>query len=155
MNTLKNMDKVDLTIIKALQESGRTKRKVIAEKTGLSLPAISERLKKLEDEGIIKEYNAVIDPRKLGFDVTAFVVVTIDSSRHFKSFLDHVNKTEQIIECHAITGEGTHLIKVRAQDTQALEKLLSKIQSWQGVERTISRVVLSSPKETTNVPINF
>ena len=61
--------------------------------------------------------------------------------------------TAEINECHAVTGDGTHLLKVRARNTEELEMLLSKIQSWHGVVRTMTRVVLSSPKETTNIPV--
>ena len=69
------------------------------------------------------------------------------------SFLEHTMKTDDIQECHAITGEGTHLLKVRTENTAGLEKLLARIQSWQGVIRTSTSLVLSSPKETTYIKI--
>ena len=56
-------------------------------------------------------------------------------------------------ECHAITGKGTHLLKIRTRSTESLEKLLSRIQSWEGVVQTMTSVVLSSPKETTYLPL--
>lgn len=153
MNSPRPLDEIDITLMEVLQERGRTKRGDLAQTTGLSVPAVSERLKKLEEAGFITAYRAVVDPRKLGWDVTAFIVVAIDSSKHYRAFLEKVHVTAEVTECHAITGEGTHLLKVRARSTEELEKLLSKIQSWLGVVRTMTRVVLSSPKETTHVPI--
>ena len=153
MDTPRPLDHIDLTLLEVLQEQGRTKRNTLAEKTGLSVPAVSERLKKLEDGWIIIGYRAVVDQRRLGFDVTAFIVVTVDSSKHYQSFLNRVRATPEVIECHAITGEGTHLLKVRSTNTGALERLLSQIQSWSGVTRTLTSVVLSSPKETTVTPV--
>ena len=147
------LDSIDFTILKVLQERARTKRSELAEETGLSVPAISDRLKHLEDSGVVKNYCAVVNHKKLGFDVTAFIAVTVDSSTHYENFLTKVSDTGEIIECHAITGEGTHLLKVRTKNTAALERLLSLIQSWGGVVKTTTRVVLSSPKETTRIPV--
>lgn len=152
MSPHRQLDKIDHTLLEMLQENGRTKRNELAEATGLSVPAISERLRKLEGAGVIVGYHAVVDARKLGWDVTAIIEVIVDSSKHYRTFLARVEETPEIAECHAITGEGTHLLKVRARNTADLEKLLGQIQSWQGVVRTMSHVVLSSPKETTVLP---
>jgi len=147
------LDKVDLELLEILQSHGRMKRNELAEKVGLSLPAVSERMKKLEDAGIIDGYYAKLNPKKIGIDITAFVIVTIDTSKHFPAFLEQAVKSEEILECHAITGEGTHLLKVRTENTQGLEKLLAKIQSWQGVLKTTTHLVLSTAKETTRLKI--
>jgi len=153
MHSPRPLDDIDIALMEALQVKGRTKRNALAEATGLSVPAVSERLRKLEEAVIITAYRAFVDPRKLGWDVTAFIGVTVDSSKHYQAFLDRVEATAEINECHAVTGDGTHLLKVRARNTEELEMLLSKIQSWHGVVRTMTRVVLSSPKETTNIPV--
>ncbi|MFA4874239.1 MAG: Lrp/AsnC family transcriptional regulator [bacterium] len=147
------IDPIDVTILEALQKQARTKRGELAEMTGLSIPAISERLKKLEDAKIIRSYGAMLDPRALGFDVAAFIFVTIDSSKHYRAFLQRVQEQDEVLECHAITGRGTHLLKVRTNNTATLEKLLSRIQSWEGVTQTMTSVVLSSPKEGSYLPI--
>lgn len=152
MMTPRPLDDTDHTFLKVLQDRGRTKRNELAEITGLSIPAVSERLKKLEEAGVIQEYRAIIDHKKLGWDVSAFILVTVDSSKHFPAFINRCKETDAVLECHAITGEGTHLLKVRARNTQGLEKLLAGIQSWPGVIETITRVALSSPKETTCIP---
>jgi len=147
------LDKVDRTLLHILQESGRCKRNELAEATGLSIPSVSERLKKLEESGFIRGYRAILDPELMGFGIMAFIVVTVDSSGNYPSFIDHVRRMDEIAECHAITGEGTHMLKVRTKTTSDLERLLSEIQSWEGVTKTTTRVALSSPKESTKIPV--
>ncbi|MBI3004423.1 MAG: Lrp/AsnC family transcriptional regulator [Ignavibacteriales bacterium] len=151
---MSNIDETDIKIIDVLQKEGRTKRNDLAAKVGLSLPAVSERLRKLEETGYITGYFAKVDHKLLGKDITAFVIVTVDSSKHFTSFLEHVNTSDEILECHAITGDGTHLLKVRTENAASLEKLLAKIQSWNGVTKTTTSVVLSTAKETLRVKIH-
>ena len=146
-------DDTDVKILEILQREGRTRNSELAEVVGLSLPAVGERLKKLEESGIITGYYARLDHRLLGKDVTAFVTVTVDSSRHFSLFVEHSANVVEIQECHAITGEGTHLIKIRTKNTTELEKLLAKIRSWQGVVKTTASIVLSTSKESTQIKI--
>jgi Lrp/AsnC family transcriptional regulator, leucine-responsive regulatory protein len=136
-----------------LQINGRIQRNELAESVKLSIPAVSERLRKLEESAYITGYSTVINAKKLGLDITAFIIVTIDTSKHYHNFIDHSNQTEEILECHAITGEGSHLIKVRSENTTTLEKLLAKIQSWAGVTGTRTLLVLSTSKETTRIQI--
>ncbi|MCI0705886.1 MAG: Lrp/AsnC family transcriptional regulator [Ignavibacteriae bacterium] len=148
------LDEIDVKILDILQKQGRTRRNDLAEKVGLSLPAVSERLRKLEEASIISGYFAKVDHKQLGKDITAIVITTVDSSKHFASFTDHVNSTDEILECHAITGEGTHVLKVRTDNTGSLEKLLAKIQTWQGVVKTTTSVVLSTTKETFRIKVS-
>jgi Lrp/AsnC family leucine-responsive transcriptional regulator len=145
------LDQIDYQILEDLQNDGRTKRSDLAEKVNLSLPALSERLRKLETEGYIIGYAAKVNHRVFGKDITAFVIINIDSSKHFPSFVEHAEKNDEVLECHAITGEGTHIIKVRTDNTASLERLLAKIQSWPGVTHTQTSIVLSSQKETFRI----
>ncbi|MBI5472823.1 MAG: Lrp/AsnC family transcriptional regulator [Ignavibacteriae bacterium] len=147
------LDEIDIKILDKLQRSGRTKRNDLATEVGLSLPSVSERLKKLEESGIITGYFATVDYKKLGKDITAFIFVTVDSSKHYAAFLDHANHLDDILECHAITGEGSHLLKIRTRNTESLEKLLAKIQAWNGVVSTRTNLVLSTSKETMQVRV--
>ncbi len=148
-------DETDVKILEILQREGRTRNSELAEVVGLSLPAVGERLKKLEESEVITGYYAKLDHHMLGKDVTAFVLVTVDSSRHFPALLEHGANMVEILECHAITGDGTHLIKIRTDDTKELEKLLTKIKSWQGVVMTTTSIVLSTSKESTLIKIHF
>jgi len=147
------MDEIDVKLLDILQKNGRTRRNDLAERVGLSLPSASERLRKLEESEIITGYFAKLDHKRLGKDITAFIVVTVDSSRHFSSFVEHAHTVEEILECHAITGEGTHLLKIRTENTGSLEKLLAKIQSWQGVVKTTTSMALSTAKETFRIKV--
>lgn len=149
-----NLDDIDMKLLEVLQQSGRTKRNELADLVRLSLPAVSERLRKLEEAGYIMGYYAKLDHKMLNRDVTSFILVTVDSSKHFPSFVENVNHNDEVLECHAITGEGTHLLKVRTFNTASLEKLLAKIQSWHGVAKTSTSVVLSTTKETLRLKLN-
>ena len=84
------LDKIDCELLEVLQVEGRTKRNELAEKVGLSLPAVSERMHKLEEEGIIQGYYTKLNHKRLGKDITAFVIVTVDSSKHYQTVLEHV-----------------------------------------------------------------
>lgn len=147
------LDEIDLKILDTLQKNGRTRRNDLAEAIKLSLPSASERLRKLEEAGYITGYYARLNPKLLGKDITAFIIVSMDSSKHYSTFVEHANTYDEILECHAITGEGSHLLKVRTENTSTLEKLLAKIQSWQGVTGTRTHLVLSSSKETTYIKL--
>ncbi len=147
------LDEIDVRILEILQKNGRTKRNELSDAVGLSLPSVSDRLNKLESNGIITGYFATVDHKKLGKDITAFIFVTVDSSKHYSAFLDHAKHMEDILECHAITGEGSHLLKIRTQNTESLEKLLAKIQAWSGVLSTRTNLVLSTSKECTHIKV--
>ena len=147
------LDEIDIKILDTLQKKGRTRRNDLAEMVKLSLPSVSERMKKLEEAGFITGYYAHLNPKLLGRDITAFIIVIMDSSKHYTTLVDHAHSTDEILECHAITGEGSHLLKVRTDNTSSLEKLLAKIQSWPGVTGTRTHLVLSSSKETTHIKL--
>ncbi len=101
------LDDIDVKILETLQRSGRTKRNDLASEVGLSLPSVSERLKKLEESGIITGYFATVDHKKLGKDITAFIFVTVDSSKHYASFLEHAKQLDDILECIQAIEEYT------------------------------------------------
>jgi Lrp/AsnC family leucine-responsive transcriptional regulator len=147
------LDELDLTILRTLQQNGRTKRNELAELVGLSIPSVSDRLKKLEDNGIIEGYYTKVKRQAFGFDILAFILVMMDSSKHYKDLIKHVEKHPKIIECYSVLGDGSHLIKVTVKNTEALEKLLSEIQTWTGVISTKTTYVLSTIKETTEINI--
>lgn len=147
------LDATDVTILDILQKAGRTKRNDLAEAVGMSLPSASERLRKLEEAGVITGYHARLNHQMLGVDITAFITVSVDSSRHYAQFLEHARGLDEVQEVHAITGDGTHLLKVRTRTTGSLERLLAKIQSWGGVVTTRTNLVLSTSKETARIRV--
>ena len=145
------LDDLDIKILNLLQENGRVKRNAIAEQVGLSLPSLSERLKKLEEHKIIEGYFTKLNKKVFGYDIMAFITVEMDSSKNYEKFAVHINKTPEIIECYSVLGEGSHIVKVLTKDTASLENLLGKIQSWPGVHKTITSFILSTLKETTKL----
>lgn len=147
------IDAIDVLILENLQKNARIKRNELAEITGLTIPSISDRLKKLETSGYIRQYTVILDPNLFGLHITAFITVSLESSKYYQGFIEKASKSDEILECHSITGQGSHIIKVRSKDTPSLEKMLAKIQSWPGVSGTLTNIVLSSPKETMNIPL--
>lgn len=147
------LDEIDLTILAKLQDSGRTKRNELAEEVHLSLPAVSDRLRKLEERGILTGFHAKLDPKLTGLDVAAFIFVGVELGGNYAEFLTAAQNHPEILEVHAVTGDGSHLLKIRTWNTSTLEMLLSQIQRWPGVRSTRTSLVLSTHKETTSLPL--
>ena len=147
------LDDIDIKILKELQLKGRTKRNQLAEIVGLSVPSVSERLNKLEEKGIIEGYYAKINRKAFGLDIMAFIHVIMDSSKYYNELISNIDKMAQILECHSVLGEGSHMLKVLVRNTESLEKLLSIIQTWRGVTATKTTFVLSTIKESTAINI--
>ncbi|HJU27947.1 MAG TPA: Lrp/AsnC family transcriptional regulator [Candidatus Binataceae bacterium] len=147
-------DAIDLQIIAALQEHGRISLTKLADQVGLSAPSVIERVKKLEDGGIITGYHASVDARKLGKDVTAFIGVSIGHPRTIGMFEQRVAQLDDVLECHHITGEHTVLLKVKTNNTATLEDLIRSIRLIGGVIRTETMVVLSTQTERTQICVS-
>jgi Lrp/AsnC family leucine-responsive transcriptional regulator len=147
-------DAIDLQIISILQEHGRIPLVKLGEQVGLSAPSVIERVKKLEDGGIITGYHASVDARLLGKDVTAFIGVSIGHPRTIGLFEQTVERLDDVLECHHITGEHTVLLKVKTCSTATLEELIKTIRAIDGVTRTETMVVLSTHTERTQIAVN-
>ncbi len=147
------LDDLDIKILNIIQKKGRTKRNEIAEAIGLSIPSVSERLHKLEERGVIEGYFAKVNRKAFGYDIMAYIQINMESSKYYKTLISKVEKIPQIIECHSVLGEGSHLLKTIVKNSAALEKLLNDIQSWPGVLATKTTFVLSTIKETTVIDI--
>lgn len=147
-------DAIDLQIISVLQEHGRIPLTKLADQVGLSAPSVIERVKKLEDGGIITGYHASVDARKLGKDVTAFIGVSIGHPRSIGLFEQTVALLDDVLECHHITGEHTVLLKVKTNNTGTLEDLIRTIRLIDGVARTETMVVLSTHTERTQISVS-
>jgi Lrp/AsnC family transcriptional regulator, leucine-responsive regulatory protein len=143
------LDDIDIRLLEMLQEHGRTSQHDLAQAVGLSSPAVAERLRKLEERGIIRQFTVLVDPRRVGRDVTAFIFVGINGSQYYPAFRAQVAAHPEVLECHSITGQGSHLLKIRTDSTSTLEGLLAEIQAWPGVQWTTTSIVLSTIKETS------
>ena len=149
------LDKKDRLLLKLLQDNSRISASEAGEELELSVPAASERIKKLLNGGYIKKFTAQLDSKKLGLDLTAFISVDSASSSHYEDIVEQSRTNGSVLECHSVTGEGSHLLKICIQNSSKLESLLKEIQGWPGVVRTHTWVVLSTFKESTKLNIGI
>ena len=140
------LDEIDKKIIDILKINARESASSIAESINLSIPATSDRIKKLEDSKIIKGYYADINSRKIGLNLSALITIISESSSNYGKIIKFANQSEEIVECYATTGRGSHILIIETENTESLEKLLRKIQSWPNVIRTETQIILSNNK---------
>ncbi len=149
------MDPIDRRLVELLQEQGRATQLELSKVVGLSQPATAERIKKLEERGVIKGYAAQVDASKLGKDVTAFIGVSIEHPKYFEAFAKRVLSLPEVLECHRVAGNDSYLLKVKTKNTGALDELLvDRLRTISGVTRTHTTIVLSSVKETTQIALD-
>ncbi len=148
------LDSIDIAILSILQHHGRHHLAEIAKEVGLSPPTVMERVKKLEARGIIKGYHAHLDAKKLGRDILAFIGVSIGHQRYIDVFAASMMRQSDVLECHHVTGDESFILKVRTVSTTSLEKILGEIRSMEGVTGTITKIVLSTPKESQVLEMN-
>lgn len=149
-----DLDDTDRRILNLLQEDCRTALARIGESVGLSAPAVLERMKKLEAGGVITGYRAILDGRRLGLDITAFIGVMVDHPTHIGVFEEQVRSVVDVLECHHVTGSHTFLLKIKTENTSSLEQVISQIRRLEGVSRTETMVVLSTHVERVQLPLH-
>jgi Lrp/AsnC family leucine-responsive transcriptional regulator len=148
LNIAQSLDQKDRGILALVQRDAKLAQAEIARQVGLSTAAVNERLRKLENAGVIRRYAAIVDPPALGVSLTAFVEVFIEHPRHEAGFFDQILKLDQVLECHHITGEFSVLLKIRVRDMAALQDLLlRRLNAIEGVRQTRTVMVLSTQKE--------
>ena len=147
------LDEIDIKILKHLQKDGRETASKIAEKLNLTVPTITERMKKMQESSIIRGFQAIIDPKSVSLDVSAVITVISSSSNNYQQVVDNAIDCPEIIQCFSTTGMGSLLLWVSTKNSQSLEELLRKIQSWPDVTRTETQVILSSYKSLLKLPI--
>jgi Lrp/AsnC family leucine-responsive transcriptional regulator len=146
------LDARDRRILGLVQRDGKMSQALIAKTVGLSTAAVNERLKKLEASGVIRRFTALVDPKAVGMQVTAFIEVFLEHPRYEDPFLKRILDLDEVQECHHITGEFSVLLKVRLQDMESLQRLvISQLNGLQGVRQTRTVMVLSTVKEESYV----
>lgn len=141
------MDMTDHKIIEILQEDGRISMKDLGKIVGLTSPAVSERVKRLEESGIIEGYRAVISPDALGRIIKAFIHVSLENNM-YKKFIDEAKKDPRIVECHHITGDDCSVLKVIVKDMYELEEVIDSIKA---IGSTKTSVILSTPIQSKSI----
>ena len=152
-NEVFTLDQVDQDILTMLQQDGRASASHIAQEINMSIPAITDRIKKLQESGIIMGFTALLDHRKVGLDVSAFITVISESSSHYSDVVRKANKMPEVVQCFTTTGNGSHVLLAMTENTISLEKLLRTIQEWPGVMRTETQIILSSYKSINALQI--
>jgi len=145
------VDLIDYKLLDLLQAHGRASQLELAQAVGLSQPAVADRIRKLEEQGAITGYTALVDARRLGKDITAFIGVVTNHPRYNYSFAKEIADIPEVLECHRVVGADSYLLKVRTENTSSLDDLIARIRSIRGVERTQTTIVIASLKETTRV----
>ncbi|WP_300279730.1 Lrp/AsnC family transcriptional regulator [Peptacetobacter sp.] len=147
-NTVRKLDETDRKIIEILQEDGRISMKDLGKLIGLTSPAVSERIKRLENCGIISGYKAIINPDALGRNIKAFIHISLLESRSYSDFLENAKNDPRIVECHHITGDDCSLLKVLVSDMRELENVIDSIKK---IGSTKTSVILSTPIQAKSI----
>jgi Lrp/AsnC family leucine-responsive transcriptional regulator len=147
------LDDIDRQLLIGLQEDAKVSLGRLGERVGLSAPSVMERVRKLEQAGLIKGYHAVLDARAVGLDVASFIGVRVQSPTAIEAFEAWVEGLPEILECHHVTGSYTLLLKVKTRNTSALEQLIRRLRSFEGVASTDTMVVLSTRLERVMLPL--
>ncbi|GIV30976.1 MAG: AsnC family transcriptional regulator [Saprospiraceae bacterium] len=152
------LDRTDLKILKILQENSKITNLDLSRKIGLSPAPTLERVKKLEQNGYIEGYHAVVNPASLGLNVQTFVQVSLAWPRQnaLNNFLEKIQAIDEIVECYIITGQADFLIKVICKDIPTYEKLLFKTLSQiEEIERLTTLMTLSTVKKSHVLPYDY
>src|SRR5882672_5363975 len=143
------LDLIDRKLLALLQDDAKISQAELAKAVGLTAPSVNERIRKLERGGIIRGYVTLLDERKLGQDITAFVEIFIEHPKFEAGFIEAVGDLDEVLECHHITGEFSLLLKVRVQDMAAFRKLLiEKLNTVRGVRQTRTLIVLATARSS-------
>ena len=154
---MEKLDKIDLKILKILQNNSKITNLELSKQIGLSPAPTLERVKKLESTEIIESYHAIVNPTSIGLNVKTFVLVSLawQKENALNNFLDKVKAIEEITECYIITGEADFLIKIVCKDIPTYEQLLFKTLSQiEEIERLKTLMTLSTVKNSAVLPFN-
>lgn len=150
------LDKTDRKILEILQKSAKITNAQLSKEIGLSPAPTLERVKKLESQGVITSYHAKLNTEKIGLGVSTFVLVTLrgHNRENIEQFMGEIEKIEEVIECHHITGAGDFILRIISKDIRSYQKLmLEKVSDIKVVDNMQSMVVLSTFKDSKVLPI--
>jgi Lrp/AsnC family transcriptional regulator, leucine-responsive regulatory protein len=139
--TNQKLDATDLTLLQQLQADARLSLAELGRRVGLSAPAVADRLRRLEDDGVISGYCVEIDPRALGYDLSAVLRVQPDA-RQLPKIAGIARDTPEVVECVRVTGDDCFVMKLHVRDVQHLEDVLDRFTPF---GRTTTSIVQSAP----------
>lgn len=149
------LDVYDLRLLSALQSEGRSPNAALAERVGLSASQVSRRLARLEDDGVVERYAALLRPEAIGLTVLAFSAVSLErQAEQMDAFEAAVTRFPEIQECFSVTGEADFMLRIVARDLKAFADFLSQhLLRVPGVRAVRSSIVLHRIKQTTALPL--
>jgi Lrp/AsnC family transcriptional regulator, leucine-responsive regulatory protein len=150
------LDKVDKSLLRTLQADGRLSNVELARKISLSPPATHARLRRLEKDGYIRQYTAVVDREKAGYDLLCFIHISLQMHQvtQVEKFREATRKMPEVLECHHITGEYDYLLKVVLRNRKDLERfVVDKLTPIPGVARIHTSLVFTEVKSTMALPL--
>ena len=150
------LDALDQAILHALQSNGRMSNVELAQRINLSPPATHARIKRLEQRGYIRQYAALLDREKVGYDMLCFVHISLQlhQPEQVEGIKEAINRMPEVLECHHVTGEFDYLLKVVIKNRKDLERfVIDRLTSVSGVARIYTSLVLNEVKSTTVLPV--
>jgi len=152
---LAEMDQVDLQILAELQSDGRITNVELARRVGLSAPPCLRRVRRLEEEGVIRGYHAVLDSAALGYEITFFALVGLESQKEavLSAFESLVTAWPEVRECHMIRGGGDFLLRLVARDTAHENALTARLTAADNVARVQTLQTIRTARDEPGVPV--
>ncbi len=147
------LDPMDRHLVELLQRNGHMSYAELSKAVGLAVSSVNDRVRKLSERGVITGFHAHVAPEAAGLDLLAFVFIGWSDPAVQEPFLDVIAAEPAVQEAHHVTGQWNYLLKVRVRTTRMLEAFLANvIKAIPGVQRTETLIVLSSAKETSELP---
>ncbi len=145
------LDTIDVRILEVLQENARVSISELSKQVNLSLSAVSERLKKLENSNIIEQYTTVLNPAAMEKELSAIMMISMEDPSDTVEFRRLVQELDEILECHYITGTYDYVLKITTKNMATLELLMNKIKSIKSIKHTETNVIFSTVKNKHSV----
>jgi Lrp/AsnC family leucine-responsive transcriptional regulator len=147
------LDELDVRLLEALQRNARSTFAELGALVGLKAPAVHDRVKRLEQRGLIRGYAAQLDAQRLGLELVAFVSCYTTSDCKYEAFVKELTAQPEVCEVHSVAGEETYLCKVVTRSTQHLDELLARLKTMRGMARTKTMIVLSTPFDRGGISV--
>ena len=152
------LDEKDQAILLLIQENSKLTANQIAKKINIPLTTVFAKIKRLEDQGIIKQYRAILDPQKLNLGTTAFILASVSYSKNDepqitqRDVAEEIAQLREVQEVHIITGDWDLLVKLRAENVEAIGKfVVDKLRRIKGLDKTLTCMVFETIKESTSL----
>ncbi len=147
------LDETDCKILDLLQRDARMTNAAIAAEVGMTAPSVFERIRKLEQRGVIRGYTVKIDPAALGKPMTAFIRITAAFDERYDTGVKAISEDPEVLECYNVAGEDCFILKTKCGSPSDLEGLLGRIRSRLTVLRSVTMIALAALKENAPLPV--